>query len=240
MYRRDDVAGTLRWYLMDGLGSVVGEVDPSGNLTCSRGFDVYGATRSQTGTPTSKHGFVGKLGHPTEDESGLVYMRARWYDSACGRFISQDPAKHGVNRFAYAHCNPVGRLDPSGLDDLCELMITQGAQSGLDGSLDGLGLSELEGFTTNNSNTLNVMILEIQNAGGIGSQTFQKQIFLRILSDAASRLGLGGVEITGQTMGNPLGQAMFRHFAEIAIEMMGDDAVAAGTAGEGSVVAWSL
>ena len=65
MYRRDDVAATVRWYIMDGLGSVVGEVDPSGNLTCSRGFDVYGATRVQTGTPTSKHGYVGKLGHET-------------------------------------------------------------------------------------------------------------------------------------------------------------------------------
>jgi RHS repeat-associated protein len=118
MYRRDDVAGTVRWYLMDGLGSVVGEVDPSGNLTCSRGFDVYGATRSQTGTPTSKHGFVGKLGHETEDTSGLTYMRARWYDPAVGRFISEDPGRHGGNWLAYASNSPTNRTDPDGKVDV--------------------------------------------------------------------------------------------------------------------------
>ena len=59
MYLRDDVAGSIRWYVYDGLGSVVGEVDPSGNLTRTRGYDVHGAGRLGTGTPTSKHGFVG-------------------------------------------------------------------------------------------------------------------------------------------------------------------------------------
>jgi YD repeat-containing protein len=29
-YRRDDQAGTIRWYVYDGLGSVVGEVAPDG------------------------------------------------------------------------------------------------------------------------------------------------------------------------------------------------------------------
>ena len=114
MYRRDDAAGTVRWYIMDGLGSVVGEVDPSGNLTCSRGYDVYGATRSQTGTPTSKHGFVGKLGHETEDTSGLVYMRARWYDAACGRFVSEDPGRDGENWFVYAANDPTCLVDATG------------------------------------------------------------------------------------------------------------------------------
>jgi RHS repeat-associated protein len=117
MYRRDDVATTVRWYLMDGLGSMVGEVDPSGNLTCSRGFDVYGATRCQTGTPTSKHGYVGKLGHETEDACALEYMRARWYDPAVGRFISEDPGRHGGNWFAYCSDNPTGSTDRSGRDD---------------------------------------------------------------------------------------------------------------------------
>ena len=111
MYRRDDVAATVRWYIMDGLGSVVGEVDPSGNLTCSRGFDVYGATRSQTGTPTSKHGFVGKLGHETEDASGLIYERARWYDAAAGRFVREDPGRNGSNWLVYADDDPCGRVD---------------------------------------------------------------------------------------------------------------------------------
>ena len=114
MYRRDDVTATVRWYVFDGLGSVIGEVDPSGNLTCNRGFDVYGATRSQTGTPTSKHGFVGKLGHETEDACALEYMRARWYDPACGRFVSEDPGRDGRNWFRYCKGNPVNHVDADG------------------------------------------------------------------------------------------------------------------------------
>ncbi len=116
--RRDDVAGTIRWYLYDGLGSVLGEVDPTGTITSSRKYDVYGAVRSGVNpTGTSKHKFVGALGHPSEDETGLVYMRARYYDPMVGRFASEDPRGHGVNWFAYASANPVSRIDFDGHSD---------------------------------------------------------------------------------------------------------------------------
>jgi RHS repeat-associated protein len=113
-YRRDDIAGTIRWYLYDGLGSVLGEVDPNGTITATWKYDVYGAVRSSTGTSTSKHKFVGSLGHPSEDETGLIFMRARYMDPAVGRFISEDPGRDGANWFDYASGNPVTREDPSG------------------------------------------------------------------------------------------------------------------------------
>ncbi len=131
-YRRDDTqaegtytdstgthpAGKTRWYVYDGLGSVVGEVDPSGNLTSTGTFDVYGAKRQGgTGAATSRQGFVGALGHVSDSETGLVYMRARYYDPSTGRFVSEDPAKHGMNWFAYCHNNPVSYFDPSGKDE---------------------------------------------------------------------------------------------------------------------------
>ena len=52
---------------------------------------MYGAVRTSSGTATSKHKFVGSLGHPSDDETGLVYMRARYYDPVVGRFASEDP-----------------------------------------------------------------------------------------------------------------------------------------------------
>jgi hypothetical protein len=55
---------------------VLGEFDPNGTVTATRKYDVYGAVRSSTGTSTSKHKFVGCLGHMSEDETGLIYMRA--------------------------------------------------------------------------------------------------------------------------------------------------------------------
>jgi RHS repeat-associated protein len=112
--RRDDVAGTIRWYVYDGMGSVVGEVAPYGTLTRSQSFDVYGCVRTSSGAATTKHKFVGALGHPSDDETGLIYMQARHYEPVCGRFVSEDPAADGVNWYAYASSNPANAVDPSG------------------------------------------------------------------------------------------------------------------------------
>ncbi|MCW3055742.1 MAG: repeat protein [Chthonomonadales bacterium] len=118
-YRRDDATSQIRWYLYDGLGSVLGEVDPNGNITSSRKYDVYGLVRGgNSPTGTSNHKFVGQLGHPSEDNTGLIYMKARYYDPATGQFASEDPANQGYNWLIYAHANPVNRVDRDGrMDD---------------------------------------------------------------------------------------------------------------------------
>jgi len=77
---------------------------------------VYGAVRGVTGTPTSKHAFVASLGHPSEDETGLIYMRARYCDPQIGRFASEDPALHGKNWFEYCFDNPICFRDRTGKD----------------------------------------------------------------------------------------------------------------------------
>ena len=113
MYKRDDTNGTLRWYIYDGLGSVLAEVDPSGNVTAGRKYDVYGLVRSgQAGI--SKHKFVGQLGHPSEDETGLIYMRARYMDPVLGKFASEDPAHNGMNWYNYCKNNPINLVDMNG------------------------------------------------------------------------------------------------------------------------------
>ena len=68
-------------------------------------------------TGTSKQKFVGSLGHTSDDESGLVYMRARYMDPAIGRFASEDPACHGSNWYIYWSNNPINRFDPTGKED---------------------------------------------------------------------------------------------------------------------------
>ncbi len=102
------------WYLYDGLGSVLGTVDKNGNVVSTRKYDVYGAVRGSTGPSGTKHKFVGQLGHPSEDETGLVYMRARYYDPVTGRFVREDPAHHGSNWYVYAGGNPTNFIDADG------------------------------------------------------------------------------------------------------------------------------
>ena len=50
----------------------------------------------------------------SEDETGLIYMRARYMDPALGRFISEDPSRDGVNWFVYCGSNPVNLGDRTG------------------------------------------------------------------------------------------------------------------------------
>ena len=47
--------------------------------------------------------------------SGLIYLRNRYYDPSIGRFISEDPIRHGTNWYIYANNNPVMFVDPLGL-----------------------------------------------------------------------------------------------------------------------------
>jgi RHS repeat-associated protein len=64
---------------------------------------------------------VGSLGHESEGNTGLIYMRARYMDPVLGRFISEDPSKDGANWFVYCGDEPVNLVDTSGRAAKCLL-----------------------------------------------------------------------------------------------------------------------
>ncbi len=106
-----------RFYLEDGLGSVVGETDTSGKLIGTGEYDVFGAPRGSSSLLAS----FSFTGEKTDPETGLVFLRARFYDPQLGRFISQDPYPPSLenpqtlNRYVYVGNNPVNLTDPKGL-----------------------------------------------------------------------------------------------------------------------------
>jgi RHS repeat-associated protein len=111
-------------------------VSSTGTITGARQMDVYGALRASQGAPTSKHAYVGALGHPTEDDTGLIYMRARWMDPVTGTFVSEDPARDGANWFGYALAGPTKYVDSTGLfavfiseEDALEVNAQESAQA---------------------------------------------------------------------------------------------------------------
>jgi RHS repeat-associated protein len=79
-----------------------------------RTYDAWGSVRqgAQTGDPKGR--YVANLGHVQDDESGLIYMRARYYEPSTGRFVSQDRTMEGFNWFVYCSNSPTNAVDYSG------------------------------------------------------------------------------------------------------------------------------
>ena len=109
---------TVYFPIYDGHGNNVALIsrDGSGGFTVSnrRSYDAWGIVRdgSASGEPYPR--YCADLGHVQDDESGLVYMRARYYEPWTGRFVSEDFTRDGWNYFTYADNNPVLFVDPNG------------------------------------------------------------------------------------------------------------------------------
>ncbi|MEQ1821694.1 MAG: RHS repeat-associated core domain-containing protein [Fimbriimonadaceae bacterium] len=106
-----------KYPVYDGHGNCVATLAKAGSSYSMgdwRAYDVWGSVRSgnATGDPTKR--YCANLGHQADDESDLVYMRARYYEPASGRFVSQDPGRDGKNLFAYCKNEPINNVDFSG------------------------------------------------------------------------------------------------------------------------------
>lgn len=113
------VAGsTIEVYHPDRLGSVRAITDAAGAVTATYRTDEWGNPTTSTGSSTQPFRFTGE----SQDATGLVYLRARYYDPTLGRLVSRDRwpgskrSPQSLNRFAYAQNNSTTRNDPSGLD----------------------------------------------------------------------------------------------------------------------------
>ncbi len=79
-----------------------------------RTYDVWGSVRSGSATGDPKSRYVASIGHVADDESSLIYMRARYYEPATGRFLSEDPAMEGKNWYVYCRNSPNNFTDYTG------------------------------------------------------------------------------------------------------------------------------
>ena len=65
-------------------------------LNNKRCYDACGEVRNGATSDYPKNRYCGQLGHKQDDVSGLIYMRARYYEPGSGRFVSEDPARCSV------------------------------------------------------------------------------------------------------------------------------------------------
>jgi RHS repeat-associated protein len=106
--------GTATWLHHDQIGSVRLTTSTSTGATVgTRRFDAYGTTAAESG-PAPLLGYTGQY---TDNETGIQYLRARYYDPAVGQFLSSDPlVVSTVDAYGYVGRDPINEIDPSGLD----------------------------------------------------------------------------------------------------------------------------
>jgi RHS repeat-associated protein len=105
------------FYHQDGLGSVTDLTDSSGATAKSYAYDAYGNILESPGTVEQTFTYTGR---EFDVESGLYYLRARYYDPSTAKFLQADPLgiAAGVNLYSYVRNNPLNLIDPTGLSPL--------------------------------------------------------------------------------------------------------------------------
>lgn len=104
---------TAQYYQQDAHGSTRVLTSSTGAVVASYTYDSYGNLKGQTGTVDTPLRWDGQY---QDRESGLYYLRARFYDPATAQFVSADPAV-ALTRSAYGYVNdnPLNGYDPTGL-----------------------------------------------------------------------------------------------------------------------------
>ena len=110
-------AETITYYHHDALGSSVAATNEYGDVLWREAYRPFGERIRHEDGGTNSVWYTGKQ---HEDEIGLTYFGARWYDPVVWRFMAVDPAEidpqdRGLfNRYSYAKNSPYGYVDPDG------------------------------------------------------------------------------------------------------------------------------
>ena len=105
-------------YLKDMQGSTTNLLRADGTLSAAYDYADFGETTELAGSSFDNQ--IRYAGGIYDEETGLYYLNARYYDPETGRFISQDSYRGKIDDpnqwHLYAYCanNPINYVDPSG------------------------------------------------------------------------------------------------------------------------------
>ena len=116
------VSGKDYFYVRNLQNDVIALIDDTGETVVEYKYNSWGKILSITG---SKAGTIGKTnpfryrGYYYDEETGMYYLKNRYYDPEIRRFISADSYISGFNStmcnvFCYCGNNPVSNSDPEG------------------------------------------------------------------------------------------------------------------------------
>ena len=134
---RKDPGGSSSYYQYSALSNDAGNVTSlTGNTqstVATYEYEAFGNIVSETGTANNNYKFSTKN---LDDESGLYYFGARYYDPEIGRFITKDPDggdvtdPQSLNPYGYVKNNPLNLVDPDGEYALAPAVVLVGTPQG--------------------------------------------------------------------------------------------------------------
>ncbi len=130
------LSSTASFYDADGLGSITSLTNSTGALADSYIYNAFGTQVATTGSLVNPFQYTAR---ELDNETGLYYYRARYYDPQVGRFTSEDPIKFdgGINFYRYVRDNPTNYVDPLGRA-FCFFFVRAGRLVCYDNSRDNL------------------------------------------------------------------------------------------------------
>ena len=117
--------GTKYGYLYNLQGDVIGLIDSANTEVVKYTYDAWGKPLSVTGSLANTIGYYNPFryrGYVYDVETGLYYLRSRYYNPSWGRFVNSDKMLGKFSQFfthnVYIYCddNPVNMLDRHGTD----------------------------------------------------------------------------------------------------------------------------
>lgn len=111
------ISGNWYYYLYNAHGDVIGLTDAQGNVVNSYEYDAWGTILADNETVANPIKYAGQY---YDEELGMYYLRARYYDPSIGRFISVDKQEGSIiepldmNQYVYCRNNPIMYVDLNG------------------------------------------------------------------------------------------------------------------------------
>jgi len=180
------------YFLQDLLGSTAALTNVAGGVVERAQYEAFGKT---AGSSFTRYGFTGR---ELENSTGLMFYRARWYDSNQGRFLTEDPSgmSDGANLYHYVINSPLVYRDPLGLVALANL---GRAVAGVIGNtLGAIGAGVLIG-STGGAGTVLVGAIGVKSVYGIGANLVNVIQAIRAKDDDAFEKGFSS---TGSAFGD--------------------------------------
>ena len=88
----------------DGHGNITALTNANGTTVGKRDYSAYGKMKTLEGEMNTVFNYCGEY---QDSESGMIYLRNRYYSISMCRFTQEDPARDGLNWYSYCGNNPV-------------------------------------------------------------------------------------------------------------------------------------